>query len=138
MIYYNIDNYINIICSNRIHSITIYEAYHNMNQNNLIRKPVEFKDLSPDIYIYIFLQNLVIISTLQNYLNGSYKLLFKAIISAFIFLCILILFISRAKKFYYFNLVHQIHNILLLYCSYQILFDFIIMVLKYSRKILIN
>ena len=33
MIYYNIDNYINIICSNRIHSITNYEAYKNMNQN---------------------------------------------------------------------------------------------------------
>ena len=133
IIFYNIENYINIICSNKVFITSIYEANSNLKlekvRNN---RPVKYRYSSSDIFIFILLQNFVIFLPLEKYLNLKNKMIFKIIISLIIILMVFIFFFSNKKEYNYFNFINIFINMIFLFCVYSLIFDFIIFLSKYK------
>ena len=132
---YNIDNYVNIICSNKIYTITFYDAYTKKYERKLIKnnKLIAYKCSNIFIYLLMFFQNFVLFLTLEKYINKQYIMLFKIITSVIILLLILIIFLSRIHEFDYLNLITITINMLFLFCFYSIIIDFIAFLLKYKK-----
>ena len=130
---YNIDNYVNIICSNKIYTITFFDAYTKRYEKKLIKnnKLIAYKCSNLYIYSLIFFQNFVIFLTLEKYINKYYIMSFKIITSIIILLMIIILFFSRLHEFDYINLITITINVLFLFCFYSIIIDFFAFILKY-------
>ena len=139
IIEYNIDNYLGIICSNKIFTSTIFEANsyikEKKNRNN---KSISYVHSNMVIYIFIFLQNFVLILNLENHFNNNYKLFFKEFISILLILNILILFIYRINKFNYYNFINSSFNIILFFCFYTIILDLIIYLCGYNLSSQLN
>ena len=133
IIAYNIDNYIDIVCSNRIYTITIYDADSDTNQNNKtkINRPIAYRCSNIFFYIIIFLQNFVIFSRIEIYINYRYKLYFKIIISVILILTTLTLLINQVNEFNYDNFMNKLFDILLFFCNYSIIIDGILFLTKY-------
>ena len=133
IIIYNIDNYIGIICSNKIFTITIFEAKDK--KENLIlknNKSISYRLPNICLYIIIILQNFILFSTIENYINQMiYKLIFKYVIAIFLFLIIIIYFLNQMNKYNYSNFINNFINTLFLFCFYSIIIDFIIYISKY-------
>ena len=88
IIIYNINNYLNFICSNRMNIISLFDAYFNIITGKNI-KPVAYRTSNFSFYIYIFMQNSSIFLPLQDYSNNStFKLIIKIIISIIILFAI--------------------------------------------------
>ena len=140
IIAYNLDNYINMICSNRLFTITIFDAYLNEKEKNLnkYKKPVVYKCSNITIYIYIFLQNLLIFFIIENYINSSNKIIFKIISSIIIVFIILVLFLTEINNFNYLNFYNYSINLILLFCFYSIIFDLLIFLNRYRNTNLLN
>jgi hypothetical protein len=102
---YNIDNYINFVCSNKIYTKTLNDAYKN-NKNN--SKLIAYKCSNLFIYILTFFQNFVIFVSLENYLKNKSLTIFKITVSVVELLSILIIFIDRSQKFDYINIINII------------------------------
>ena len=137
IIAYNIDNYINIVCSNRLYTITIFEAnsYTKENKaklNNI--KPVAYRCSNLFFYILIYLQNFVIFSMLGNYINMRFGLIYKIIISIILLLTILTLFVNQMNEFNYNNFINISFNIFIFFCNYSIILDLIIFMFRYRMK----
>ena len=132
IVVYNIDNYIDIVCSNRIYTITIYDACSDTKENNKIKikRPIAYRCSNIFFYIIIFLQNFVIFSRIEKYLNRRYKLLFKIIISVILLLTILTLLISQVNEFNYDNFMNKLFDILLFFCNYSLIIDAIFILTK--------
>ena len=127
---YNIDNYFCIICSNRKFTTTLLDAYFSEFNEKKNNKKVSFKCPNHIIYIFIFLQNFVIFSTIENYFNMRYKIYFKIICSIILFLSILIIFFSLSNTYNYSNyFIHSI-SVILFFCLYSIILDLIISISK--------
>ena len=133
IIAYNIENYFGFICLTRKNSITIFDAYYQIkkgrNINNIFLKVTNF-----NLYIILFLENFVIFFTLEYYLNYRYILVFKIIVSIIMILSIIILYLSRLNELDHTDLVNLCINILMLFCFYSIIIDFIIFLTKYFIK----
>ena len=127
---YNIDNYFCIICSNRKFTITLLDAYFSEFNEKKNNKKVSFKCPNYIIYIFIFLQNFVIFSTIENYFNMRYKIYFKIICSIILFLSILIIFFSLSNTYNYSNYFNHSISIILFFCLYSIILDLIISISK--------
>ena len=125
---YNIDNYINLFCSNKIYTKTLIDAYKNSKNNS---KLIAYKCSNLFIYILIFFQNFVIFVSLENYLNKKSLTIFKIIASIVELLLILILLIDRSQKFNYINNINTTVCIFILFCFYSIIIDFILYALKF-------
>jgi len=125
---YNIDNYINFICSNKIYTITLIDAYKNSKNHS---KLIAYKCSNLFIYILTFFQNFVLFVTLENYLKNKYLIIFKIVASVVELLSIFILFIDKSQKFDYINNINTTVSILILFCFYSIIIDFILFALKY-------
>ena len=124
IIIYNINNYFGMISSNRMNTISLFDAYFNINTGKK-NKTIEYRTSNYIFYIYIFLQNFIIILPLDNYCNNSrIKLLLKIVYSIIIIITILILILSRLQTFNYNNFINISVNLLLLFCFYSIIFDF--------------
>ena len=134
----NIENFFNIICSNKIFTTTIFEIYSNLKLNSIKNnKPITYKFQNLIIIIVIFLQNFVLILNLENFLNFYYKIIFKAIISIALLLNIFFIFFIQINQFNYSNFINTSFNIIILFCFYSIIIDFIIFMSDYKiRKIL--
>ena len=130
IIYYNFDNYIDFISSNKLNSMTLFDAYSKLTKER-VNKPIAFRTKNFSIYILIFLQNFIIFINLENCLNKSNIKFFKSIVSIIILLSILIFIISKFNEFEYTNIINQLVYILLLFCFYSIIFDFIIYICQY-------
>ena len=132
IVVYNIDNYIDIVCSNRRYTITIYDAGSDTKENNKIKikRPIAYRCSNIFFYIIIFLQNFVIFSRIEKYINRRYKLLFKIIISVILLLTILILLINQINEFNYDNFMNKLFDILLFFCNYSLLIDVIFILTK--------
>ena len=132
IIAYNIDNYISIVCSNRIYTITIFEAnsYTKENSEKKNNKPISYRPSNLLFYILIFLQNLVIFSMIENYINTRYKLIYKIIISIILFLSLMIILVNQINEFNYNNFINISFNIFIFFCNYSIIIDLIIFLPK--------
>ena len=134
IIIYNINNYLNFICSNRMNIISLFDAYFNIITGKNI-KPVAYRTSNFSFYIYIFMQNLSIFLPLQDYSNNStFKLIIKIIISIIILFAIFLLILTKIKTFDYDNFINTCINILLLFCFFSIIFDFILCILNYKMN----
>ena len=97
IIVYNIDNYIDMVCSNRLFTITIYDANSYAKENKVKKnkmKPIAYRCSNLFFYILIFFQNFVIFSMIENYINRRFGLIYKIIISIILLLTILALLIN--------------------------------------------
>ena len=141
IILYNLFNYIGIFCSNKIYTITIFEANLNAKETAKINynKPIAYRLSIIGFYIITILQNFVIFLTIENYINNNlYKIIIKIIFSITILLCILFFFFNKMNKFNYLNHINSFINILFLLCFYSIVLDFIIFTTKYKISNLLN
>jgi len=137
IISYNIDNYIDIVCSNKLYTITIFEANsyakeNKVNINNI--KPIAYRCSNLVFYILVVLQNFVIFSKIENYINNRFKLIFKIIISIILLLNILIILVNQINEYNYNNFIIILFNIFLFFCNYSIILDLIIFLFRYRMK----
>ena len=133
IIFYNIENYINMICSNKAFITSIYESNSNLKEGKIKNNhPVKYKYSKVDIFIFILLQNLVIFLPLEKCINIKNKMIFKIIVSIFILLIVFIFFFCKKKEYNYINLINTFINLIFLFCFYSILFDFIIFLSQYK------
>ena len=123
---YNITNYIYFICSNKVYTITWFEAYENTNSDKYIgvNKPIKYDYSKPVFYIILFLQNFALIETIELYINR--KKIFKLIISCVLLFIFLVLFFMTIHKYNYTNFINIVINILVFYCFYSLIVDFFI------------
>ena len=128
---YNIENYIDIICSNKIYTISFSDAYSNVFEKKKIRKSFSFRCSDLTLYIYTFLQNFVLFLPIENYLDRNYQIIFRIIISLILLFTIAFLFISRIHEYEIMNFINNSINILTLFCFYSIIIDYIVFVLRY-------
>ena len=132
IIIYNLNNYISIMCSNRMNSISIFDAYFNIITGKNI-KPVAYRTSNLSLYIFTFLQNLSIFLHIQYYsYNQNFLLLFNIIFSIIMILAIFILILIRVKTFNYNNFINSFINILILFCFNSIIFDIIFFICNYK------
>lgn len=123
---YNITNYIYFICSNKVYTITWFEAYENTNSDRYIgvNKPIKYDYSKPVFYIILFLQNFALIETIELFISG--KKIFKIIISCVLLFIFLVLFFMTIHKYNYTNFINIVINILVFYCFYSLIVDFFI------------
>ena len=139
IIEYNIENYIDMLCSNKIFTVTIFEANSSIKEKNYKNnKSITYIYYNKVIFIFIFLQNFLLLLNLENYINNQYKLIFKIFISVFLFLSIIIIFLCKINKFNYYNFINSLFNIILFFCFYIIIIDLIIYLGDYSLSNKLN
>ena len=137
IIAYNLDNYIDIVCSNRLFTITIYEADSYAKENKVKKnkiKPIAYRCSNIFFYILIFLQNFEIFSMIENYINDRLSLITKIIISIILLLAILAILLGQLNEFNYNNSINVSFNILIFFCIYSIIFDLILFLSRYRMK----
>ena len=132
IIVYNIDNYIDIVCSNRIYTISIYDADSDTKENSKVKlkRPIAYRCSNIFFYIIIFLQNIVIFSRIELYINFRYIFLFRIIISFIILFALLALLINQVNEFNYDNFMNKIFDILIFFCNYSLVIDGILFLTK--------
>ena len=131
---YNIENYIDIICSNKIYTISFSDAYSNICEKRKIRKSFAFRCSNLSLYIYIFVQNFALFLTIEKYINRRYQVMLKIIISTLLLLTILFLFINKIHEYNLKNFINSLINTLALFCFYSIIIDFIVFILEYRMN----
>ena len=127
---YNIDNFIYMICCNKIYTTTIFDAYFNTNTSQ--DKKVRYKMSFFIIFLLIAMQNFTLFLTLEHLLSISYQKIFKIIISILLLIIILFLLYNNLYNFNYTNILNTMILTLSYYCLYSIIFDYIINVLGYD------
>ena len=125
IILYNINNYIYFICINKTYTTRAYEAYLKITNEQAIisKKTISYRCSSFTIFLLMFLQNFVIIESIENYLNLRNKILFKIIISIILIVIIFMLIFSRINEYNFTNFINISINILFLFCFYSIILD---------------
>ena len=125
IICYNVENYANLLFINKIFTASIFDAYINQKIKKYEeKKTIAYRYSNLIIYIYVALQNLVLILNLDNMINRRYKTIFKIIVSIIISLIILQLFFVKKKKYNYHNFINSSINVVLLYCLYSMIIDY--------------
>ena len=128
---YNFNNYIFLISSNKIYTISWYEAYESMNNEEYIKldKPIKYEYTKPVFYIILLLHNLPLFQTIGLYINN--KALNKIIISSVLSLILIILFFLTLHRYNYTTFINIVINILTFYCFYSLILDFLIFFLEH-------
>ena len=134
IIVYNIYNYILIICSNKIYTITIFEINLKIRDSNSIFSPtIAYKCSNISFYIIIFFQNFpFFIFYLDAINNKMFKIIIKVAFSLILLTVILIFFLNQMNNFNYFNSRNSFINILFFLCFYFIIIDLIVYKLGYE------
>ena len=141
IIIYNVGNYAMIFCSNKLFTITIYEADLQAQESKQIEynKLISFRCSNFEIYMFTFLQNFVLFLTIENYINSNLsKIIFLIIISIILLISILIIYLNKINEFMYTNYITAFTNILFFLCFYSIVLDFIIFILRYRINNIFN
>ena len=136
IIIYNIQNICFICCINKNYSTNITEAYSKIKNEKNIKssKKIIYKCSKLTFYIFIFFQNFSLISSVDIFLNKKNKIIFKIVISIVILLVVILLFSKRLHEFNFNYSMNIIINVLLLFCCFSIVFDFIIYLSKYEME----
>lgn len=130
IISYNLENFINMFCINKTYTTTIFETNSKQideKKNN--KRPISYKYSFIVTCILIFIQNFVLIINFENYIGLNLRCYFKIIISIILVLTIIILFLVKKNHYNYYNFINACINIIILYCFYTIIIDFIILYL---------
>ena len=130
IIIYNIENYIDIICSNKIYTMSFSDVYSNIYEKRKVMNSFAFRCSNISLYIYTFIQNLVLFLTIENYINRRYQVILKIIISILLLLTIIFLFINKINEYNLKNFLNSMINTLVLFCFYSIIIDFIVFILR--------
>ena len=139
IILFNIENYLDLICCNKKFTTSLFDAYSSIYENkSKINFKLSYKCSNFTIYILIILQNLILFSFLDNYINRLYIRIFKIVISIIIIFLILILLIDNRNDFNFFNFINDFINILIFFCFYSIIFDFIFYIVRYRINSILN
>ena len=139
IIVYNIENYFNLICSNKIFTVTIFEVYSNIKGNKTINnKPISYRCSNITFFIFILMQNFVLFLNADNYANIKNKIIIKISISIILLVIIFLYFLTQLNEFNYNNFINSSINILILFCFYSIIIDFIIFISRYQLNKKIN
>ena len=137
IIIYNIDNYIWIYCSNKLFTVSIFEANLRGKRNNKIstNNHISYRCSNLDHYILIIFQNIILLSHLEEYINTmKIRILLLVVIALFLLLFISIFFINKINKFNYFNYINIFVNVLFLFCFNSVIFDFILFFIRYINS----
>ena len=124
IILYNFDLFWDMICVNKIFTISIYDIPPNNNFNFNRNNHLSYKCSIYIIYILIIFQNISIFLNIENFINN--KKLFRIIITIFILILLLIIIYKLLNQFDYNNYILYIMNISFLFCFYTIFLDLII------------
>ena len=140
IIIFNIENYLDLICCNKIYSCILFTSSSSISETRIIKNNsnIAYKNSNYEIFIFIFLQNFILYLPIENYLKKDYFFIFKIVVSIFLFIAILILLFSKINTFNYSNSVNTFVNILILICFYSVIFDFIIYISGYRIKTILN
>ena len=130
---YNVNNYIFIECSNKIFTTNEFEALSRKKNEKLFKnKKCIFRHSNIISYIFIILQNFILIQTLDNYLRNNKEIYFKIIISAILIFLILIFISKRIYEYNHITLINSLISILIIFCFYSILSDLILYLADYN------
>ena len=123
---YNAINYFYFIYLNKKYTIEWYEAYESLNNEKfvIINKPIKYKYPKIVLYIIFFLQNFILFQNIELYIKNRF--LFKIIITCILFLIFTVLFFASIHKYNYSTFINNLVDILLFYCFYSIIVDFLI------------
>ena len=136
---YNIENYFNLICSNKIFTVTFFEVYSSIKGNKMKNnKSISYKCSKITFFIFIIMQNCVLFLNFDNYSNLKNKIILKITISIILLLIIFLYFLTQLNEFNYYNFINSSINILILYCFYSIIIDFIIFISRYQLNKALN
>ena len=130
IIFYNIINFLLIICSNKKYTTTEVEALIQIKNKGLFinNKAIVYKNSNIFLYSFIILQNVVLVQILENCLGIMYKKYYRVIISIILFILMFVLVIKLLYEYNYNNLINYIINMFLFFCLYSILFDAILFI----------
>ena len=134
IIAYNINNYIYMICSNKIYSSNEFEVISKIIAKSNSQKSISYNITQIDFYILIILQNIVLVVTLENYISSTIKLYFKIVISIILLIIFLIFLHNRIYNHNYSTIINIIINILIIFCFYSIIFDFILIFTNFTNR----
>ena len=126
IIYYNINNYLFIICSNKKYtSSSEVEAFLKVKDERLFlnQRPIAYNSSKFFLISFILLQNISLFEAFENYLSENQQKYFIAITSLIVFIILLFLIINILNEYNYINFINQIIHILLFFCFYSIIFD---------------
>ena len=132
IIFYNIINYIFLICTNKIYTTSIFDAFSKNREKNITnKKNITYRCSNFILYIFIFLQNFSLIMQMDNYINNPlYKIIYKIIFIIIILSIVFVFFFSRIHEYKYSNFINYLINIIILFCFSSIIFDFITKIAK--------
>ena len=133
IIFHNIINYIFLICSNKIYTTSLFDAYSRNGKEKITNKNyITYRCSNFIFYMFIFLQNFSLILQIDVYINKYiHRIIFKIIFIIIILSIIFIIFFSRIYEYKYSNFINYLINIIILFCFYSIILDFIIIIAKY-------
>ena len=130
---YNVNNYIFMECSNKIFTTNEFEALSRKKNEKLFKnKKCIFRHSNIISFIFIILQNFILIQTLDNYLRDNKQIYYKIIVSAILFLLILIFLSKRIYEYNHINLINTLILILIMFCFYSIVSDLILYLANYN------
>jgi hypothetical protein len=115
-----------------MYTITIFEAdsYTKENSEKTNNKPISYRSSNLFFYILIILQNLVIFSMIENYINTRFKLIYKTIISIILLLSLITILVNQINEFNYNNFINKSFNVFIFFCNYSMIIDLIILLSK--------
>ena len=130
---YNFSSYFYMMCSNKIYTTSIFDAYLNINnpKEYIKRKPNIFKLSDLAFYIKLILPNLSLFHTMELYLTFSNLKNFVIIVSFILLFCTTALNICTIHGYNYSTFINKMNYTLLSYISYSIIFDFILYIFEY-------
>ena len=129
----NSRNHNYLICSNKIFTTSIFDAYSKTNNKKIFKykKPFSYRCKNFILFIYEFLQNFALFQHIEIYLvNIKYKIIIKIIFSFILLLIFIILFFCRINEYKHINFITSLINIIILFCFYSMIFDFILSINK--------
>jgi hypothetical protein len=134
IIMYNIINFICLTTSNKVYTTTLIESYLKItSENNAVgKKPILYRFSKFEIFIAIIFHNMALFTPIEQYLNHYKKIIFKIGTSIILLLVILFYFCCKMYEYNYTNTINTLYCVLILYCYYSIVVDFILYLFDYN------
>jgi hypothetical protein len=117
-----------------VYTTTLIESYLKItSENNVVgKKPILYRFSKFEIFIAIIFHNMALFTPIEQYLNHYKKIIFKIVTSIILLLVILFYFCSKMYEYNYTNTINTLYCVLILYCYYSIVVDFILYLFDYN------
>jgi hypothetical protein len=136
IIFYNNVNILFLMCINKIYTTSLFDAYSRISDNKTkYKKHITFRCSDFVFYLFVILQNLVLILHIDICINKYlHRIIFKIVFLIIILSIIFFFFFSRINDYKLSNFMNYLINMILLFCFYSIILDFILIIAKYRIK----